>query len=47
MIDLRITLNNGQTFDSPSWVDRPMKELLLTIHAAFAGVRDIEIVAVR
>lgn len=48
MLDLRITLNNGVSFMSPTWLASvPMHDLLLTIHRVWENVKTIEIMAYR
>lgn len=47
MLDFMITLNDGFQFLSRGWADRPMHELILTIHAMFPGVREIAMIGYR
>lgn len=44
MLDLMITLNNGHSFYSPGWKDRPMDSFLLAVHRTFEDIRAITIV---
>lgn len=44
MLDLVITFNDGESFRSNGWYDRPMQVLLLAVHRAFEDVKEITIV---
>lgn len=45
MLDLEITFHDGETIVTNGWADRPIQQLMGTLHATFEDIREVVILA--